>query len=348
MDIQQMKFSPVRSILARTLATENSTINVLTAPTHSPMEAMLCAALPNCQFYAYRKQGSNIINQWNPIRVKPDSYHLLPDDGADHNIPDCDFHLCLIHNVGAQHPHLYRYAQMLNLPTLAYYHTMPPYGIDPQGLAQYQQLPYDHHVFITELSRTCWGFQDHPNSSVIYHGAELDLFKPNGEQKQQYALTIGNEATSRYFELGFDEEQKLVQGFPYRHIGTDERNPKMHNPVTEVHQLVKEINRAQVFLNCARWSPFPKSLVEAISCGSAILTVNSCGVPDVMQHKVNCMMYPQGRVDIGRKMLQEMLNNPDMCASLGREARKLAETFFSPTRFANEWKTLLWKTIKQS
>lgn len=339
-----MKFNPNRGLVNRTLLKEGDSINILTCPTHDPFEAALSKALPYANFYAYNDEGT--IPGWAGHREQPSNYFVLERGSKDNGIPDIPFHLCLSQNPFAHLKYLGRYSQLMGIPLISLVHTNEPLGVNPQVWSGLHSIDAEH-VFITDNSRARWGFMKHPRAHTIYHCVDGELFKPLGLSKQEYIVTIGNEPTERWRELGLDIQDKVTQHFPKRHVGRDSHNAALHNPVMGAENINIELNRAQIFGCFARSSPIPMSLVEAASAGCAILTTNNGAIPDVFEHKNNCYMFPVDRPEIGRQHLEFLLQNPEECARIGRNARELAQTFFSETRFSNEWSELLWNTIKK-
>lgn len=341
-----MKFSPVRGILDRSLINKDrgDTINILTCCAHDPFEAGLCRAIPNAHFYAYNDE--HVINGWAGHRTQPLNYTVLPRGSKDAGIPQVPFHLCLSHNPFAHIQYLTRYSQLMGIPLISIAHTNPPLGGHPSQWQWLHNIDAEH-VFITDNNRLQWGFGDHPRAHTIYHQAELDVFKPLDLPRENYIVTVGNEISERWRELGLDLQQQVTQGLPTRHIGKDSHNPQLNNPVMGAQNLNIELNKARIFGCFAKSSPIPMSLIEACAAGCAILTTNNSAIPDIFRHKENCMMFSVDRPDIGRQHLEFLLNNPAECERLGRNARKLAEDFFSPRRFAEQWENLLWTTIKK-
>ena len=41
----------------------------------------------------------------------------------------------------------------------------------------------------------------------------------------------------------------------------------------------------------------------------------------------------------------DLLNDPDLCASMGEEARKTIEKMFGMDRFVSEWNDIFWGVV---
>ena len=338
-----MKLNPIRSILARSLLKKGEQINVLTTCTHPGYEANLCNALPQVNFYAYRQPNTPIIGEWRHGRAQPSNYFLLDEKGGDESIPNIDFHLVMSQNP-VVNPYLQRYAHLLGTKFLQLLHTFPSYGIGDQERESYKRIGADFYCFITDISRRAWGFENEPNTEVIYHTVDSETFKPLGLPRQPYVVSLGNEASSRW-ELGFNLEQQIVQGLPYKHFGTD-KIPQLHNPLNSPEEINREFNSASVYLNCCVWSPMAMSTVEAATAGTPIVSVTDCAPGQIFTHGENALLFDSSEPERGRQHLEYLLANPAEAARLGANAREFATKFFNKDRFRSQWEDVIWKTIK--
>ena len=340
-----MKFNPIRSILARTLLKPGEPINVLTCPTHAGYEANLANALPYVNFFAYRHEGSQIIDDWRGGRAQPSNYYLLDKKGGDDAIPDVDFHLILSQNPSAHLPHLKRFAQLMNAPLLQLVHTMSYSNDDAQKSRYDEMIGASRYVFITDYSREDWGFKNNAKATTIYHMVDAEEFKPLNLPRGNHVMSLGNEATSRAFELGFQLEQQLVQGLPYKHFGTD-KVPQFHHPLNSPAEINREFNNAAVYLNCCKYSPLAMSLIEAATAGTPIVSVTDCAPGQIFTHGENALLFDSSEPERGRQHLEYLLGNPAEAARLGANAREFATKFFNRDRFRSQWEDVIWKTIK--
>lgn len=334
----------IKGIINRAVWKNGNPINVLTFPTHSPVETTLANQLKECTFYAYRDEG--IIPEWNNIRQKPDNYVLLEHKAGDQSIPrHVDFHLILCQNVAAQYKYADRYSQLLGIPIINYIHTMPPLGFNKEYLNQYKRLNVAKHIFITEYSREIWGFNEE-DSEVIYHGIEEDIYKPLPINRQPYIMSLGNLYEERWRELGFDLYTKIAPGLPVRHFGSSNGGKLPNNPINNTDDLVREFATCGLFLNTSRWSPIPRSLTEALMCGCPIVTSNGSAIPELLTHEYDCLMFPLDKPELGRKYCHKLLSDPSYAKELGDNARKTALKLFSVDRYKEQFRDVFRKAVK--
>lgn len=72
----------------------------------------------------------------------------------------------------------------------------------------------------------------------------------------------------------------------------------------------------------------PKVLIEAAACGRAVITTNHTGCRDAIEPGVTGVLVPIRDPLALANAIQELLNDPNLCAIMGQAGRKLAETVF--------------------
>lgn len=88
-------------------------------------------------------------------------------------------------------------------------------------------------------------------------------------------------------------------------------------------QLPVQINRAEVFILASQYEGHPKALIEAMSCGAAVIGTDVEGISEVIQHRKTGLLC-QPDVESIRNAIRELLANPALRAKLGRNARQFA------------------------
>jgi glycosyltransferase involved in cell wall biosynthesis len=88
------------------------------------------------------------------------------------------------------------------------------------------------------------------------------------------------------------------------------------------------MNRAGMFVLPSFYEGHPKALAEAMSCGLPVIGANSVGIREMIDHGENgylCSTEPDGI----RRAIEHLLSEPDLCATLGANARKYVEDNYS-------------------
>ena len=80
----------------------------------------------------------------------------------------------------------------------------------------------------------------------------------------------------------------------------------------------------------------PRSLLEAMACGKAIITTDMPGCRDVVEHAANGLLVrPRNPGDLAKAMLH-FVDHPECIAGMGRESRRIAIERFSDERVIGE------------
>ena len=63
--------------------------------------------------------------------------------------------------------------------------------------------------------------------------------------------------------------------------------PGLSEPAASTEGLVATYQNSRIFLNTSTISPVPTALMEAMSCGCAVVSTATCMIPEVIEHGVN-------------------------------------------------------------
>ena len=113
----------------------------------------------------------------------------------------------------------------------------------------------------------------------------------------------------------------------------------MSEPSESLESLRDSYCEAQVFVNTSTHSPIPCSLLEAMSCGCAVVSTATCLIPEIIENGVNGFL--SNDEDELRQYTVDLLNDPELAAKMGEEARRTIEKVFNMDRFVSEWNSVL-------
>lgn len=94
------------------------------------------------------------------------------------------------------------------------------------------------------------------------------------------------------------------------------------------HQLPKFIRRSAIFVLASTYEGHPKSLLEAMSCGAAVLGADSPGIREQIVHDETGWLCGTDSQSI-RAGIQHLLSQPELRRKLGANARKFIEKNYS-------------------
>ena len=189
--------------------------------------------------------------------------------------------------------------------------------------------------------------QNHRLIKVIHNGIDINLFKISSKlgNKDEYFHILGVAAvwSSR---KGFDDFIHLRQLLPDRYkitlVGLSQKQiSKLPTGIcgisrtTNVQELVKLYNDADVFVNPTYSDNFPTTNIEALACGTPVITYNTGGSPEAIDEKTG-IVVPQGDVYALAEAIKHMAVNP----LSSDECRKRAEEHFDKEKCFSKYISL--------
>lgn len=301
-----------------------SKFNILTFPTHERYETQLCKTGHN--FYSF-----NMSNQkkWNKEQSPvPSNYYILPENNSCSYI---GYDFILVQSKFWQFQVAQQINRTLNLPIVVLEHTWPLYGVQEDSqINSMRQMRGNANIFISETSAQAWNIGT--DYHVIHHGIDTESFKQTDEDKNDSILSVANDFIKRDYCLNYSGWKRVTDGLNVKLVGATEG---LSEPVSSVEELVSEYNKCGVFFNSSTLSPIPTSLLEAMSCGCAVVSTATCMIPEIIDNGVN------GFISNDEKELREnieyLLHNPEVRASIGSNARETIIQKFSQESFINNW-----------
>ena len=299
--------------------------NILTFPTHERYETQLCKTGHN--FYSCHIQNNK---KWNKEQTAvPENYYILPENQVINYI---DFDFILVQSKYWQYQVAMDIIKSRPLPIIVLEHTLPtPETVSQENIQAMKQMVGHINVFISEFSKSEWGIEN--NSKVIYHGVDSETFKPIEVDKEDYILTVANDFKNRNYCLNYEGWNRITEDLETVLVG--ENNGEGSKACKNADELAVEYNKCKVYLNTTTLSPIPMSLLEAMSCGCAVVSTATCMIPEVIQDGVN------GFISNDEKKLREktemLLANEELRKTMGENARKTIQNMFSEQRFLDEW-----------
>jgi glycosyltransferase involved in cell wall biosynthesis len=332
----------ISSIIKRATRKAGDRLQILVFSAHERYEPLLCGL--NADFYALSGEH---VRKWNEKYSKiPENYTFLKDNRIpDYVVPD----LIISHNPFAHIPLGIQYARQYSVPLLNIFHTEPPIGWTKESKLQNNNFfsQCAHHVFITQENLVSWGFSGDKNCTVIEHAIDSELFCEGNLTRENRILSVGNDFIGRNHELGYDLWKYLTKDLTICHVKVIGNTPGLSKPAESIEELVSEYQKSRIFLNTSLRSPIPMSLIEAASCGCAIVTTNMNAIPDFFEHFENAFIFSPQNPEKGKEYLIELIKNPEKCERMGKKAREMVLKRFSMDRFLKEWSNLLENICEQ-
>jgi glycosyltransferase involved in cell wall biosynthesis len=319
----------IGSILRQATRKHSDKYNILSFPTHERFQSGL--SLTGHNFYLF--QGEN-IKGWNPIYAPlPANHTLLNPSLGIHQIPvDLDLDCILSQNKFGQFPVAAQLARALHLPLISLEHTLPVPDWDDNRLKYIRSMQGNINIFISEYSGKAWGW-DEGTYEVIHHGIDTEVFSPGPYgPKQPHVLSIVNDFANRDWCCGFNLWRYVTKDLPVKLLGD---TPGLSKPAKDTAELVASYRQTQVFLNTSLISPIPTVVLEAMSCGCAVVSTDTCMIPDIIKHGENGLLGSSP--DDLRSCVNMLLEDEGLARHLGDNARRTIVERFNMDKFVRAW-----------
>jgi glycosyltransferase involved in cell wall biosynthesis len=105
-----------------------------------------------------------------------------------------------------------------------------------------------------------------------------------------------------------------------------------HTPV-EYHEMPKQIKNCSFLVLPSRSEAMGRILIEAMAAGKARIGANVDGIPQVIEHEKDGLLFEAGNADDLAKKMRVLIENPEFRAKLGRKSRERARREFSEEKY---------------
>lgn len=306
--------------------TKRDKYNILTFDTHERYQTQLCKTGHN--FFSFRYEN---CKEWNTNYADiPSNYYILPK----HSVPNgVDIDIVLSQSKFGQFQMSSKILQNFNVPFISLEHTLPIPNWPNQQLQAFRQMKGDLNVFISEYSVNQWQIES--DNNVIHHCVDTELFSSSNEERDKVVLSVANDFINRDYCLNYSGWKRITENIPTKVVGD---TPGLSEAASCTEELVEAYQKSLVFLNTSTISPVPTSLLEAMSCGCAIVSTATCMIPEIIENGVNGFI--SNDEEELKSRIKELLDNPDLATKMGNAARETIIEKFSEDKFITNWNNL--------
>ena len=309
--------------------------NILTFAAHERYQSQLAKTGHN--FYLFQSDGvKNWNNDYAPL---PDNHYILPRETLYKGL---SFDMILSHSKFGQFQMSELINKNLGLPIISLEHTVPTPNLKQEWLDEIKNMTGDIDVFISEYSKGVWNLNT-DEYEIVHHSVDTETFKPRSIEKKPYVLSVVNDFVNRDYCCNYSGWVRITEGLDTRLVGDNE---DIGSPASSVDDLVNEYNSAQVFLNTSTFSPIPSVVLEAMACGSAVVSTATCMIPEIIEHGVNGMIS-NDESEL-RSYIEQLLSDKDLREKIGKAARETILNKFTEESFLNNWNKIFAKAYEVS
>ncbi len=94
-----------------------------------------------------------------------------------------------------------------------------------------------------------------------------------------------------------------------------------------LENALPEIKAADVLVVPSNSDALPRSAVEAFILGTPVIATNVGGIPEVVQHERNGLLFPPGDSTALTQALKQLIDSPNTLSTLSKNAKKDSESF---------------------
>lgn len=196
----------------------------------------------------------------------------------------------------------------------------------------------------------------HPNVRTLYNAVDTHVFQPlaREESDKTHILFIGRLRPEKGIGTLIEAMDAVVadrDDVVLDIIGADTLPPWLRAKVQE-HDLSEYVtchgrvpfqklpgiyNSADVVVFPSEWQePFGRISIEALACGTPVVTTRVGGIPEVVDDEETGLLVEPGNATALADAVLRLLNDPDLRETLGKNGRQHVEDTFSTQTIADQ------------
>jgi len=189
---------------------------------------------------------------------------------------------------------------------------------------------------------------------VVPNPISKTQFKPAGVLRKQLVLFVGRLERNKGAETILAAIPEVLKRFPaveFRFIGADSNDidgkswrhkieaqlgctEKARVSFVEMsrEELKHAYQEAAVCILPSAWENLPYALLESMACGTPVIACETGGAAELIENEVSGFLIPTNDSAMLAKRISELFANDSLRSSLGQNARRRIEEYFSTDR----------------
>jgi glycosyltransferase involved in cell wall biosynthesis len=188
---------------------------------------------------------------------------------------------------------------------------------------------------------------------VIHNGIDLNVFKPSGSKPNDGTFRVLAVSNVWNKEKGYYDILKLREHLPADYeiiivgLTADQlkelpKGIKGIQRTQNVQEMVELYSSSNVLINPTYADTFPTINIEALACGTPVITYNTGGSPEIIDEKTG-IVVEQGNLEALTNAITSLSENP----LDSKECRKRAETLFNKEERFKDYINLYEQLLKE-
>lgn len=200
---------------------------------------------------------------------------------------------------------------------------------------------------------------------VVGNGVDTLRFTPRSSTKKvkPYIFACGRLGPRKGFEDLIESAKRVVEKYPEMEFwiaGEGEKKRALEKRIRELDlagnmrlighvkdrdEMAKNYRDAIAFVHPAHYEGLPTALLEAMSCGSPVVSTAVSGALDVIEDRKNGLLVPARDPTLMASAIIALLKDPSMRELLGRQARRTILERYSWSTIGNKYLNIYRKVI---
>ncbi len=226
--------------------------------------------------------------------------------------------------------------------------TVEHYGLTPKETGQI------NNPIGVDSDMPIWSLETCERNTILYVG-RFDMIKGADVLLKAFHLLLKRRPDARLIFIGPDLGVPGSDGRPIQfeaycklHFPADFRNSVDFRGRMPIREVAKLRTLAMVTVAASRSENQPYAVLEAMLQGCAVVTTDAGGCPEIVADGTTGLLAKSQDPEDFARQLDTMLQEPELSAAMGREARRHVIEHFSPATVAGASIKMYQKVIANS
>ncbi len=216
-------------------------------------------------------------------------------------------------------------------------------------------------------------FLSHLPVRVIPNGVDLEVFKPDSQTTARYILELDQQAFIILFMAAYGrlnpfkdfemldrvivrlQKQSFDKPIILIALGGEQSRKEFVNGIWMVEipfikgskEIAKYYQACDLFIHTAKAETFGLVIIEAMTCGKAVVSTNAGGIPELVREDETGYIVPIGDDEAMAKRIISLINEPDQLRKMGERAAQISKNEYGLERMSREYLSLYQEVIDE-